>query len=111
MSFCISAITVEEIYDGPGFTLEKKGEDVYKNIKEQHEKILSDFEIIPINVEILQQSGLFRGELRAKGNTLDLGDSVIGISTRWLKAEKLITRNPKHFTDFGINLETYEIDI
>ncbi|MHA1193831.1 MAG: type II toxin-antitoxin system VapC family toxin, partial [Promethearchaeota archaeon] len=37
----ISAITITEIYDGLGYTKEKKSEKVYLQIKNQMEKLLS----------------------------------------------------------------------
>ncbi|KKL07202.1 hypothetical protein LCGC14_2588390 [marine sediment metagenome] len=65
-NLCISAITVAEIYDGLGYTKEKKGEAIYTKIRGQIGKIISEFHIIPINTSILQESGTFKGVLRAK---------------------------------------------
>jgi len=107
---CISAITVEEIYDGLGYTKEKKGITIYKKFKQQYTKILNDYEIIPINLKILEQSGVIKGQLRAKGITLDVGDCIIGASAEVIKAKKIITRNPKHFIMFKVPVESYEIE-
>lgn len=106
---CISAITIAEIYDGLGYTKEKKGEDIYLKIKDQIEMVLSGFHVIPLNNLILQESGSFKGKLRAKGIILDLADCIIGVSAKSIKAEKLITRNIRHFQDFELALETYDI--
>ncbi|MHA1150405.1 MAG: type II toxin-antitoxin system VapC family toxin [Promethearchaeota archaeon] len=109
-NFCISGITIEEIYDGLGYTKEKKDKDVYEQIKEQHEKILNDFHIIPLNLDIMKKSGLLRGELRAKGVIMDLADIIIMVTSQEIKAKKIITRNPKHFGDSHVQVESYEIN-
>ena len=108
-SICISAITIAEIYDGLGYTKEKQSEKIYTQIKNQIEKILSEFHIIPLNFQILQESGTLKGYLRAKGIILDLADCIIGTTAKLINSEKLITRNIRHFQDFGISIETYEI--
>ena len=106
---CISSITIAEIYDGLGYTKERKSEKIYIQIKEQIEKVLSEFHIIPLNSQILQESGHLKGFLRAKGITLDLADCIIGTTAKLMNAEKLITRNNRHFQDFGLTIESYEI--
>lgn len=108
-NLCISAITIAELYDGLGYTKEKKGEAIYIKIKPQIEKVISEFHIIPINTSILQESGTFKGELRARGIILDFADCIIGLTAKIMKAEKIITRNPNHFKDFEIPLESYSI--
>ncbi|MFW9878734.1 MAG: type II toxin-antitoxin system VapC family toxin, partial [Candidatus Thorarchaeota archaeon] len=106
----ISAITLAEIYDGLGYTKEKKkNEKIFLQIKDQIEKVLSEFGIIPINSQILKESGSLKGFLRAKGITLDLADCIIGTTAKLMNAEKLITRNIHHFQDFELTLESYEI--
>lgn len=108
-NLCISAITIAELYDGLGYTKEKKGEAIYIKIKPQIEKIISEFHIIPINTSILQESGAFKGELRTRGINLDFADCIIGLTAKIIKAEKIITRDPNHFKDFEIPLESYSI--
>jgi predicted nucleic acid-binding protein len=108
-SICISAITIAEIYDGLGYTKEKKSEKIYSQIKDQIEKILSEFHIIPLNLQILQESGSLKGYLRAKGITLDLADCIIGTTAKLINSEKLITRNISHFQDLGLSIESYDI--
>lgn len=107
-TICISAITLAEIYDGLGYTKEKKSEEIFLQIKDQIEKVLSEFHIIPLNSQILQESGRLKGYLRARGITLDLADCIIGTTAKLMNAEKLITRNVRHFQDFGLSLESYE---
>ena len=105
----ISAITIAEIYDGLGYTKEKKSEKIYHQIRDQIEKLLSEFYVIPLNSQILQESGSLKGILRAKGIILDLADCIIGTTAKLMNAEKLITRNIRHFQDFGLTIESYEI--
>ncbi len=105
----ISAITLAEIYEGLGYTKEKKSEKIFLQIRDQIEKVLSEFYIIPLNSQILQESGSLKGYLRAKGITLDLADCIIGTTAKLMNAEKLITRNIRHFQDFGLTIESYEI--
>lgn len=109
-NFCISIITIEEIYDGLGYTKAKKGNEVYEQIKEQYEKILNDFHIVPLNLDIIIKSGLFMGELRAKGVILDLADIIIMVTSQEIKAKKIITRNPIHFEESPVQVESYEIN-
>jgi len=106
---CISGISIAEIYDGLGYTKEKKSEKIYVQIRDQIEKLLTEFHLIPLNLQILQESGRIKGYLRAKGIILDLADCIIGITAKLMNAEKLITRNIHHFQDFGLTIESYEI--
>jgi len=71
--------------------------------------VLTEFHIIPLNSQILQESGSLKGFLRAKGIILDLADCIIGTTARLMNTEKLITRNIRHFQDFGLTIESYEI--
>jgi predicted nucleic acid-binding protein len=105
---CISAITIEEIYDGLGYTKVKKGLELFEKIKEQYEKIFGDFEIIPIDILILKQAGMKKGELRSKGLILDTADSIIGTTAELIHAKSIITRNSKHFEEFKIEINPYE---
>jgi len=40
---------------------------------------------------------------------LDLADCIIGTTAKLMNSEKLITRNTRHFQDFGLTIESYEI--
>ncbi|MFX1479106.1 MAG: type II toxin-antitoxin system VapC family toxin [Promethearchaeota archaeon] len=106
---CISVISIAELYDGLGYTKEKKGDTIYKKIKDQIEKILSGFHIMPINIQILQESGIIKGRLRAKGIILDMADCIIGITAKIMNVDKIITRNESHFQEFGIDIESYAL--
>ena len=100
------------IWFGDGHSLRellKIEELVYKKIEEQIEKVLSGFHIIPLNIPILQESGAFKGILRAKGILLDMADCIIGLTAKLMNAEKIITRNTRHFQEFGITIESYDI--
>jgi len=105
----ISAITIAELFDGLGYTKEKKGEVISNKIKKQIEKVITGFHIIPINNQVLQESGSFKGSLRARGIIIDIADCIIGLTVKLFNAEKLITRNQRHFKEFGINIESYDI--
>ncbi|MGV9171899.1 MAG: type II toxin-antitoxin system VapC family toxin [Promethearchaeia archaeon] len=107
--FGISAITIEEIYDGLGYTKKEKGKEIYQTIKKQYEKILQNFEIVPVTTEILKKTGLLRGELRKSGDLLDLADIIIMITAQEVKASRIITRNPTHFNKSPIGVESYKI--
>jgi len=109
-ALCISAITIEEIYDGIGYTKKKRATNIYQDIQNQFEKIFTEFEIIPITLDILKLSGMIKGELRANDIILDFGDCIVGITAKLIKAEKIISRNPKHFSEFDVPVESYEIN-
>ncbi|TFG01293.1 MAG: PIN domain-containing protein [Promethearchaeota archaeon] len=106
---CVSAITIEEIYDGLGYTKEKKGLELFEKIKDQYEKIFGDFEIIPIDIIILKQAGIKKGQLRSKGIIMDTADCIIGITAEIIKVNSIITRNPKHFEEFQTEILSYEV--
>ena len=108
-SFAISSITIEEIYDGLGYTKKEKGEELYKKIRNQYAKIFHNFQIIPLSTEILKKTGLLRGELRGNGEILDLADIIIMVTAQEIHASKIITRNPKHFENSPIPIESYNV--
>ena len=106
-NFYLSAITISEIYDGLGYTREKKGVKLFEKIKNQFSKILEDFNVIPLNQQIIEEAGLMKGELRAKGQILDICDCLIGATAKTMKISRIITRNSAHFQHLGITVESY----
>ena len=105
----ISAITVQELYVGLGYTLEKMGKAIYEQNLNQIQRLLEDYEIIDITRPILEQAGFLKGQLMAKGITIEIQDLIIGVTAEIFKAELIITRNPNHFKPFKIPIESYEI--
>ena len=105
----ISAITVQELYVGLGYTLEKKGKALYEQNLNHIQKLLEDYEIINITRSILEHAGFLKGHLMAKGVTIEIQDLIIGVTAENLKAELIITRNPDHFKPFKIPIESYEV--
>ncbi|KKL59829.1 hypothetical protein LCGC14_2211390 [marine sediment metagenome] len=108
--FAISAITIQEIYVGLGYILEKHGKELYEKNKEKSQNLLEDYTILKITRPILEHSGLIKGKLRAKGVTIEIQDLIIGSTAEILGAEKIITRNPKHFDVFKVRIESYELE-
>lgn len=108
--FAISAITIQEIYVGLGYILEKHGKELYEKNKEKSQNLLEDYTILKITRPILELSGLNKGKLRAKGVTIEIQDLIIGSTAEILGAEKIITRNPKHFEVFKVPIESYELE-
>ncbi|MCK4480593.1 MAG: PIN domain-containing protein [Candidatus Lokiarchaeota archaeon] len=108
--FAISAITIQEIYVGLGYILEKHGKELYEINKEKSQILLEDYTILKITKPILELSGLNKGKLRAKGVTIEIQDLIIGSTAEILGAEKIITRNPKHFKVFKVPIESYELE-
>ena len=108
--FAISAITIQEIYVGLGYILEKHGKELYEINKEKSQILLEDYTILKITKPILELSGLNKGKLRAKGVTIEIQDLIIGSTAEILGAEKIITRNPKHFEVFKVRIESYELE-
>ena len=108
--FAISAITIQEIYVGLGYILEKHGKELYEINKEKSQILLEDYIILKITRPILELSGLNKGKLRAKGVTIEIQDLIIGSTAEILGAEKIITRNPKHFEVFKVPIESYELE-
>ncbi|MHA1732346.1 MAG: type II toxin-antitoxin system VapC family toxin, partial [Promethearchaeota archaeon] len=104
---CISGMTVLELYDGLGYTRQKHGEDIFRKVVRQHERILGEFDVLPVTETILQRAGLKRGELRAKGISVDVADCIIGVTAEIAGASRILTRNPKHLTFFGIPVDDY----
>lgn len=108
--FAISAITIQEIYVGLGYILEKHGKELYEINKEKSQILLEDYTILKITRPILELSGLNKGKLRAKGVKIEIQDLIIGSTAEILGAEKIITRNPKHFKVFKVPIESYELE-
>ena len=108
--FAISAITIQEIYVGLGYILEKHGKELYEINKEKSQILLEDYTILKITRPILELSGLNKGKLRAKGVTIEIQDLIIGSTAEILGAEKIITRNPIHFKVFKVPIESYELE-
>lgn len=106
----ISAITIQEIYVGLGYTLEKRGKEIYEKNKKKIEELLEDYTILETTRPILKTSGFIKGGLRAKGITIEIQDLIIGATAEILGIERLITRNPKHFEPFKVPIESYKID-
>ena len=106
-NFCISAISILELYVGLGYTKAKKGEDFFQKQKDNIDLILTDFEILPISQQILRDSGLKHGELLAQGTTIDFEDIIIGISGELSQVNFLLTRNTSHFSSFSLTILSY----
>jgi predicted nucleic acid-binding protein len=100
--FCISAITVEELNVGLGYTSEKLGEVIYLKQKKKIDEILADLTIIPVSISVLERAGHVKGIAKARGIMLDTPDAIIGASGELGQAEKIITRNPDHFKLFAV---------
>ncbi|HME51733.1 MAG TPA: type II toxin-antitoxin system VapC family toxin [Candidatus Lokiarchaeia archaeon] len=105
-NFCISAITVEELHVGLGYTSDKMGESVYLRQKKKIDEILADLTILPISIPVLERAGYIKGTAKSRGVILDTPDAIIGATGELGQAEKLITRNPEHFQFFGLSIET-----
>ena len=105
--FCISAISILELYVGLGYSKSKKGKNFYEKQKKIVDKITNDFEIIPLTLEILQEAGLKKGELMVSGINVDFEDILIGITGEKLKVKHIFTKNKKHFKSFSISIEDY----
>jgi len=86
----------------------KEAEFAISAIKSQN--LLEDYTILKITRPILELSGLKKGKLRAKGVTIEIQDLIIGSTAEILGAEKIITRNPKHFDVFKVRIESYELE-
>jgi len=105
--FCISAISILELYVGLGYSKSKKGKEFYEKQKKIVDKITNDFEIIPLSLEILKEAGLKKGELMVSGINLDFEDILIAITGEKLKVKYIFTRNKKHFESFSLSIEDY----
>ncbi len=105
----ISMITIQEMYVGLGVTLKKRGEKAYFLKRSHIEQILEDFVFYDINQAILERAGIKEGELLSDGITIDSNDLIIGATTEFYKADKIITRNSVLFDVWSIQIESYEI--
>ena len=105
--FCISAISILELYVGLGYSKSKKGKEFYEKQKKIVDSITTDFEIIPISLQILKDAGLKKGELMASGINLDFEDILIGITGENLAVTYIFTKNKKHFENFSLSIEDY----
>lgn len=81
----ISSITVAELYAGV-----REG-----NERTAHDRFISAFELVPIDVEIAVAGGLFRRDF-GKSHNVGLADAIIAASAKARNAV-LITLKSKHF--------------
>ena len=107
--YCLSMISVMELFTGLGYSRQIKGDNFYEKQKKKLETIIADFELIPLSLEIVKNAGLRRGLLMNQGNIIDNEDIIIGISAEILKVSHLITRNKKHFDPFSFPILEYQI--
>jgi predicted nucleic acid-binding protein len=100
--FYISAISIQELFVGLGYSKIKMGNKFYEQKKAILESIINDFHVFEISEEILKLAGQKQGELMAQGITLDNEDFIIGITAEIMKATKIFSKNSKHFENFSI---------
>ncbi len=105
----ISGISVEELFAGAGYILQKKGDSHFRVIKQQTEKILEEFLIFEVTRSILEQSGINRGKLLAQGISIAPTDIIIATTAQYYGASHILTRNQRHFEWAGLPLETYSL--
>jgi len=105
--YVISAISVMELYSGLGYTRKVRGDAFYQKQKGNIDLILSDFEILAINLPILKNAGIKRGDLYAQGIIIDNEDIIIGTTAEFFEIPIIITRNQKHFANFKLKTYTY----
>jgi predicted nucleic acid-binding protein len=108
-SFAISAITIEAIYAGLGHSLERKGLDYFTKARDGYEKLLSQYDIFEVSERILRKAGMFRGSCLAKGCVIDPADAIIAMTAELYKVDKILTRNPTHFSDSMVPVEAYSL--
>ncbi len=107
--YCISAISVMELYVGLGYSKAKKGKEFYQQQKQIIDTLCEDFEIIPITIQILKDGGIKKGDLMASGISIDIEDILIGITGEFLEVNHIFTRNKKHFENFNLSIQDYSI--
>jgi predicted nucleic acid-binding protein len=81
----VSTLTHLEIYQGI-----KRGEEKATNL------FLDGIISIAVDVTIARQAGRMWGELRSKGVTISIGDSIIA-ATAWQTNTPLLTNNVDHY--------------
>ena len=84
----------------------KKGKKSWEKQQKALDAIVNDFHILPITEEILRLAGFKEGALMANGITMDIEDVIIGITAEQEKAQKILTKNPKHFAYFKVVCES-----
>jgi predicted nucleic acid-binding protein len=106
---CISTISFEEIYAGLGHSLSRLGVEKFTTIKEKYDKLLSQFRPITVTDRLLKKAGMYRGTCLAKGYAIDPADAVILVTAEMEKAEAIITRNPDHFKETKVRVDSYSL--
>jgi predicted nucleic acid-binding protein len=105
--FYISAISIQELYVGLGYSKIKKNKAFYKQQQQVVETIINDFHILEVTEEILRKAGQKQGELLAHGITIDSEDCVVGITAELMNVHKIFTKNGKHFEHFKVGCIDY----
>lgn len=106
--YCISAVSILELYVGLGYSKIKKGIKFYQTQKEIIDQLCNDFEILPLSSKILQQGGMKKGELMASGISIDFEDILIGVTGEICKVKYIFTRNKEHFESFHLSIQEYK---
>ncbi|ADV84831.1 PIN domain-containing protein [Terriglobus saanensis] len=93
-SLFLSAITILELVHG----VARARTEVQRNRRENFLKsVESSAGIYPVESSIARRAGLLNGELRGRGFTIVLADSIIA-STALIYGHGVLTHNVRHFT-------------
>ena len=92
----ISSVVVAEVLAG-----------AYRQGKtDEARKVLGQFQWIDMNGETADRSGEMMADLLERGERIEFQDMVIAASAEQIDADKLVTRNEKHFKRIELETET-----
>ena len=92
----ISSVVVAEVLAG-----------AYKQGKvEEAKKVLGQFQWIDMNGQTADRAGEIMADLLEKGERVEFQDTVIAASAEGIDADRLLTRNRKHFNKIDFETET-----
>lgn len=86
----IPTMTLQELYIGAGMS------DMPAIERQNIERIADSRPIVPTTAESARDAGRIDGELRAEGQSIDIGDATIGVAPL-VNAEPVVTGNSDYF--------------
>lgn len=97
----VPAMTLQELYIGVGAS------DLPERERRKIEHVVESRPILPTTETIARKAGRLDGQLRTRGERIDLGDATIG-ATGVVHDQPVVTGNPTHFERIpGLEVESY----
>ena len=104
----LSRVTTTEMFTGIEYQYERDGED-YKKARENLDRLLSRFKIIPIDRTVSMKAAKIIADLKKIGKPIDDLHDIYIAATGVSKALEILTKNPNHFENVeGLKVQDWK---